>query len=213
MKLYKKKMRPTVAQFQELVLLEKEDALRGIDKEVRFCAIMMGLSIQEAQETLSMDQIMEINRRFVRPSFDDTRVRLPRRVWIKGRLFKVCPDFTALSFGEFVAFEHFVRTPDTATREMHHIMALLTREIKPPYIWPGRKRSEIKPSINPDRLEQEAAKTYLERARFMQEWAPADLGLDMSAFFLQVWRELCSHISSKNPGVRWMKLRGSQSRS
>jgi len=165
-----------VAQFQQLVLLEQDDTVNGFDKEIRFAAIMTNRTYQEAEEDMTMDEIMEVNRRWGFPNMDTAVPRLPRRVWIRGRLFEIIPDFSKLNAGEFTSFEHMTRTPANAVRDLHLIMALLTREYRIPYLVKGRRK--------------EPAETYLARAEFLQDHAPAWIGAMVAAFFLQVWKQL-----------------------
>jgi hypothetical protein len=182
---------PTIRQFQEHAALAVDDNQRGIDRELRFAAIMRNMTVQEAEEKISLDEIMEINRRYKMPTAGEEVTSIPRTIWIRGRLFRLFPDFTRLTFGEFAAFEHFTRTPKTSTREMHNIVALLTREIRPPYL---RARGRKEP-----------AEVYLERAAFLQDNAPAQLATSISAFFLRVWTELCDPTHNKTAGERYHK--------
>lgn len=188
---HKRKKGPSVAQFQELVLLEKEESLKGFDRELRFAAIMKGLSPSQAEEELTMDEIMQINREFDFPDMSKVPPALPRRAWIAGRLFEIRPNFAALNFGDFVAFEHFTRTEATSVRELHNIMALLMKEIKLSNLWaPAKEKPEA----------------YLERAAFLQANGPAWLGCQIAGFFTEVWKELCGPTSKQPGGSRWIEI-------
>lgn len=175
---WNKKNNPTIKQFQQLIILEKEGELDGFDRELRFAAIMRGLSNKEAEETLELKDIMETNSKFQMPNQGKPIYTYPKRVWIKRRCFQIMPDYTRLKFGEFTAFEHFTRTPNTSVREMHNILALLTREVKFPYLWSQPRK--------------EPPEVWLERANFLQDHAPSSLALSVSGFFLQLWDECCA---------------------
>jgi hypothetical protein len=182
-----KQLQPTIAQYQQLVILEKDDAVRGFDREIRFAAIMTNKTYQEAEEDLEMNTIIEINRRWKFPDMATATPRLPKRVWIKGRLFSITPDFTKLLAGEFTAFEHMTRTPENAVRDLHLVLALLTREYRIPYLQKGKQK--------------ETPEAYLARAEFLQDNAPAWIGCMVSAFFLQVWKQLSDRTRSSQAGT------------
>jgi hypothetical protein len=165
-----------VAQFQQLVALVDDNTTTGFDREIRFAAIMTSRTYREAEEDMTMNEILELNRRWRFPDMATAVPRLPRRIWIRGHLFEIIPDFTKLNAGEFTSFEHMTRTPETSVQELHHLLALLTREYRIPYLLKGRRKE------SPD--------TYLARARFMQDHAPAWVGAMVTAFFLQVWKQL-----------------------
>jgi len=188
----KKRLEPTVKQFQQLVLLETDDSVRGFDKELRFCAIMTGQSNEEVERRLSSQEIIEINKRYNNPSDSALANKLTDRIWIGKKLFKVCPDFTRLIWGEFISFEHFTRSPKTTVQELHNILALLTRPIPFPYF---KTRAN-----NWTDDEEERAEDFNKRATYLQEEAPAWLGLALSGFFLQVWSELSDPIPTPTPG-------------
>lgn len=190
-----RKLSPTVAQFQQLVLLDQQSSIDGFDKEIHFAAIMSNMTYQQAAEELTMDQILEINRIYSFPDMNKVVPRLPRRTRIRGKLYKIMPNFTYLKGGEFLDFEHFTRTPDTSVEELHNIMALFVRPYIIPYIWVARRK--------------EPAKRYLDRAKFLQDYAPAEIGCMISAFFLQVWRQLYCRIPPREDGSRRRKMKSS----
>lgn len=184
---FHKRLHPTIAQYQQLVLLAQDDQVNGYDREIRFAAIMSKLTYQDAEETLSIKDILDINRRWQFPDMAAVVPRLPRRVWIQGRLYRIAPEFNKLMAGEFTSFEHLTRTPDNAVREMHYVMALLIRPYRIPYLWRAKKK--------------ESSATYLTRANYLQDHAPAWIGCMISAFFLQVWRQLSDPTYSRQNGI------------
>ncbi len=216
MRLYKKKKQPTIKQFQELVLLEREGQEKGLEKEVRFAAIMEGMPYLEARERLTLRDLIRINQETdISPDIWDPKAKLPRYFWIKGRLFRVCRDFTAMSFGEFAAFEHFTRTPDSSIRELHNTLALLTREVSIlRLIWPWRRSGSSWGKVrrdafgrlqDPERLPEEAPREFLERAIWLQDNAPVQAAAMVSAFFLQLWNETLRHISRAGKRPTWIE--------
>lgn len=170
----------TIKQFQQLESLRKEETIGNFDKEVRFAAIILNMTNEQADE-LPMSKVMQVNKNYVTPQAKD---RIPKRTFIGGRLFQVIPDFTLLNAGEFTAFEHFTRTPNTTLNELHNIVALLTREVKFPYLKQQPRKED------PD--------TYLKRAIFMQDNAPAELAMTISGFFLRVWNQSYNLILEKD---------------
>ncbi len=171
-----KKLHPTIKQFQELYLLQL-DGNEDFQAQVNFAAIIKGITRDQAEE-LTLQEVFDIHHRYHFPDPNQLLPKLPRRIKIKGRRFRVYPNFLMLKTGEFTAFEHFRRTEKTSIQELHHIIGLLTREIK--WTWRGPRATARK----------EAADVYLERSEWLQEYAPAMIALQISAFFLMVWREL-----------------------
>ena len=175
-------LKPTISQLQELNSLSKE-TLTPLERDVYWAAIMNHTSRNEAGE-MTLDQIGDIIARTRIPETRMTGTRIPKRIWIGKRLYRLLPDFTALTFGEFTALEHFTRTEQTTINELHNILALLTREIKPPYI-------KTQPRKEPP-------ERYQERANYLQQHATAELAAAIAAFFLQVWSVLYDHTSAKD---------------
>lgn len=176
-------LRPTIAQYQQIVKAEKDmmsddpdlAMINSINRDLIITSIMTGKSLEE----ISIGESIDVCNRLVMPE-EDT-IEIHPHIKVAGKRFHVIPDFTEMIADEMAALHHW--RLDTVGN-LHNLMSLFTREASGFAIL-SKKSFKMSPDSRKETPERRA-----ERAQWMLVNCPAALPFCLSAFFLQVWMDL-----------------------